>query len=972
MAKPPADSTWNCADPAQQLKEMFVDLVQTRRIKLGQNPAMRPVFLRYHGAVQGRFEIVPKLDRELRVGVFAGKSYNAWVRFSSDTPSGPDLLTTIGAAIKLFGVKGPKLIDDGDTQDFIFQNHDVFFVDTAEDMCEFTRAGVINGNYQPYLDAHPETDRILKEMKKVEVSVLTARYWSVLPYGFGRGRMVKYILQPEQTADSVVPTPTDQPIYLGPDLQRRLLAGEARFRFLVHFHKRGMPGAEQATQPWSEETSSPIHVATLILSRQDIQRPGQASYGENLSYNPWHSLAEHEPKGSISKARKVVYHASAEQRRNVNGVPLNEPGPARPADPIPSDPDTRIVKAAIHPPIGIARVGNSEDEYFLAPEVPDPLPEPPGFYRDGDGALKRQAARFRIYGLNAAGVAVRELTADEAKIEWQVHLANKKSAWYQFQLALDIPEAADAPPTLLRNGTVSDRSALIIDPGPRRISGKKQKGKKYAFDSGKFMGTPVYLGELRTDDAGRVIVLGGRGVSASYDGTKAVTFANNEAWHDDVSDGPVTAKVTWKGEELRVDPAWVVVAPPNYGPMQKSVRTMWDLMRDLATTAGTLPKPQRPSFERDIRPLFGRMTRLQWVNAGFAAAFGWKSPQDFSQPEWLARLCNPDNAMREMRRTIANYFRVFDRDSFSPAPWPWIYGDAMNNPPAPTPRQFTALTNTQLRFLQQWADGDFDADYDPNPNPPSRIEDVPVAEQPAMLTKASLEDCLADAFHPGCEMTWPVRSTMMYMAPFRFLHAAPGWIEPQYAPTIDAALNLPNGPLAAQVPGGITRWMAIPWQTDTASCRSGYTRKYDPYVPSFWPARVPNQVLTEENYRKVMDESLPLGERLSAFATRAYWTRMLGAGNYTDQINAMIEHFDRMGVVEVREGPSDRQNFPATMEVEQLDPGQPPQRMMKALQVRTNVAMAAAAPNVLEVEQDIDLGDIEKVNRFPHGLSQRR
>lgn len=629
-------------------------------------------------------------------------------------------------------------------------------------------------------------------------------------------------------------------------------------------------------------------------------------------------------------------------------------------------PDDRIVKAGIYPPIGIARVGNSEDEFFLAPEVPDPLPEPPGFNRDAKGALKRQAARFRIYGLDAAGVAVRELTADDAKIEWQVHIANKKSAWYQFQLALDIPEAADAPPTLLRNATVSDRSALMIDPGPRRISGKNQSGKKYAFDSGKFMGTPVYLGELRTDDAGRAIVLGGRGVSASYDKSKAITFANNEAWHDDVSDGPVTATVTFNGQELSVDPAWVVVAPPNYGPMQKSVRTMWDLMRDVAINAGKLPRPLRPSFERDIRPLFERMSRLQWVNAGFAAAFGWKAPQDFSQPEWLERLSRPGNTTREMRRTIANHFRVFERDSYSPTPWPWMYGDAMNIPPAETPRQHAALTNTQLGFLQQWANGDFDADYEPDPKPPRRIEDVPLAEQPATLTKASLEDCLADAFHPGCEMTWPVRSKMMYMAPFRFLHAPAGWIEPQYAPTIDAALGLPSGPLAGQVPGGISRWMAVPWQTDTASCRSGYTTKYDPYVPSFWPARVPNEVLSEENYTKVMDESLPLGERLAAFATRSLWVRPLGTGTYTDQINNMIDHFGKMGVVEVREGPSDRANFPATMEVEQLEPAHHEQRLLKALQERERVTTTTA------VEQDIDLTGIEKVNRFPHGLSQRR
>ena len=58
--------------------------------------------------------------------------------------------------------------------------------------------------------------------------------------------------------------------------------------------------------------------------------------------------------------------------------------------------DATIVRAAIYPAIGIARVGNSENGYFLAPEVIDPLPEPPGFYRDPTGALKRQAVRFRI------------------------------------------------------------------------------------------------------------------------------------------------------------------------------------------------------------------------------------------------------------------------------------------------------------------------------------------------------------------------------------------------------------------------------------------------------------------------------------------------------------------------------------------------------------------------------------------------
>ena len=186
--------------------------------------------------------------------------------------------------------------------------------------------------------------------------------------------------------------------------------------------------------------------------------------------------------------------------------------------------DTTIVKAAIYPSIGVARVGNSLTDWYLGPEVPDPLPLPAGSYRDSTGALKREAARFRIYGVNAVGTIVRELTSTDANITWTVQLANKKAAWYGFQLALDIPEAS-APgsiPTTLRNPMVTDRSALAITPSACSISGASQPEKR--FDDGTFMATPVYLGSVLTDDAGRLLVLGGHGVSASYTDAVAVTL----------------------------------------------------------------------------------------------------------------------------------------------------------------------------------------------------------------------------------------------------------------------------------------------------------------------------------------------------------------------------------------------------------------------------------------------------------------
>jgi hypothetical protein len=158
--------------------------------------------------------------------------------------------------------------------------------------------------------------------------------------------------------------------------------------------------------------------------------------------------------------------------------------------------------------------------------------------------------------------------------------------------------------------------------------------------------------------------------------------------------------------------------------------------------------------------------------------------------------------------------------------------------------------------------------------------------------------------------------------------------------------------------------MAVPWQTDTASCRSGYLKSYDPYLPTFWPARVPNQVLTNESYEIVMDKDRPLGERLAAFANRAAWIRGLGTKSYTDQINNMIRDFGKLGVVELREGPGD-QEFPATMEVEQLPPHKV---LLKAVAAVEEKRVRGISNEPERSADDVDLTNIEKVHRFPFGL----
>ena len=300
---------WDCpADPTGNLEEMFVGLVEAGRIEKGQWPARRPVFVKPHGVAHGRFEVVADLPDELKVGVFGMGTLAAWVRFSSDTlPAQPDLKTTCGIGIKLFGVPGPKLLGDGATQDFLLQNHDVFFVDTAVDMCEFTKAGVVDGSYDPYLETHRETDRILKEMKKVESSVLGCTYWSGLPYAFGDGRFVKYKLEPTSTEGT--DPPAGDPNYLGSELCRRLLAGEASFRFLVQFRMvpEEMP-LDQATVRWSEQQSPPAHVATLILPARTSPtpaRPLMARIWRSIPGMPFRSTppkaASRRPGGSCTR-----------------------------------------------------------------------------------------------------------------------------------------------------------------------------------------------------------------------------------------------------------------------------------------------------------------------------------------------------------------------------------------------------------------------------------------------------------------------------------------------------------------------------------------------------------------------------------------------------------------------------------------------------------------------------------------------
>jgi hypothetical protein len=268
----------------------------------------------------------------------------------------------------------------------------------------------------------------------------------------------------------------------------------------------------------------------------------------------------------------------------------------------------------IHPAIGIARVGNSTDSFYLAPETtgappidctPDGLPIvkdgvelPVTQYKDGQNRIRRQAARFRIYNYDDATPNGREIkigdslsalfshsgqifTGKLTDIQWTVYLANKKASWYAFeQLDGEHGYPAGHP---LRNAFVTaagQRQQLIIDPGPKSVSWLKKANRTASFSRGSSPGVPQSfppadllpnaidtLGELKSvtaaDGTNRLLVLGGYGNSGSSltgFGQPAIqNYANNDGWFDDTSDGPVSAKLVLQVETIDGSP----VAPQN-------------------------------------------------------------------------------------------------------------------------------------------------------------------------------------------------------------------------------------------------------------------------------------------------------------------------------------------------------------------------------------------------------------------------
>ena len=369
----------------------------------------------------------------------------------------------------------------------------------------------------------------------------------------------------------------------------------------------------------------------------------------------------------------------------------------------------------IFPGIGIARVGNAPEAFYIGPEAPGFVPDAGGAYRDGKGRLKRQGARFRIYEYErdefGRSKVVREITEKEAEIRWSVHLVNSKAAGSQF------------PPqnNHRRNDHTNDRGSLIIDTDWQEIQGVDKTDRPDM--KGQFKGKDVKLGNLQTDSEGRLIVLGGHGCSSSIPETEIRNFANNKNWYDDVSDGPVRATVQFSGSEpLKAEPSWVVVAPPAYAPSIENVTTWFDQAQNVnAQVFHPLEMTRQPSFTKDIYPVLRRVVLLQWTSATARRGHQSGSPGDFLQSEKLKKLADDSDSNKKTRKDV--FRRIVEPDTKASASslprgqknMPYLRSGV--NPKSPKKYVYASLTDLQYKQFERWLEGDFIADWKGHPDP---------------------------------------------------------------------------------------------------------------------------------------------------------------------------------------------------------------------------------------------------------------
>jgi len=289
-----------------------------------------------HGIVRGEFIVHDNLPTEFRHGIYAKpQRFPAWVRFSGPGPYiTPDIDDPgfMSISIKLMGVPGPKLMDEEKhTIDMFGVSTPTFVTPDTKANAQLQAESLTNAQIYYFLNFHrPHVlDLIMQSLFiKTQSSPFEAPYFSCVPYLLGEGRAMQYSVWPKSKKRTPIPRlpfrPPDD--YLRDAMVASLAKGDVEldFRLQLQTDPHLMPIENNAVL-WPEKLSPRVSVATLRLPRQKFNSPAQMEFAKKLSYNPWHTIAEHRPLGNQSRARQRMYYELSKLRHTLNAVPHFEP-----------------------------------------------------------------------------------------------------------------------------------------------------------------------------------------------------------------------------------------------------------------------------------------------------------------------------------------------------------------------------------------------------------------------------------------------------------------------------------------------------------------------------------------------------------------------------------------------------------------------------------------------------------------------
>lgn len=227
----------NEADATKQIVRMIEESV---RAEAKNGVARRDAHSKAHGCVQAKFNVLHKLPKEVRVGIFeVFRDYPAWIRYSNGSGKVQEdsVGDARGMAIKIMGVEN----SESGSQDFVMINHPVFFVRNAADYVEFQKALSEDSpvkfffpSLNPFSFRLHEL-RIANEIRSKEVAnPLDIQYWSATPYGFGDTAMKFSVRSCSATSPFVE---TSSPNFLRENMQKHLAQDAACFDFMVQLRK---------------------------------------------------------------------------------------------------------------------------------------------------------------------------------------------------------------------------------------------------------------------------------------------------------------------------------------------------------------------------------------------------------------------------------------------------------------------------------------------------------------------------------------------------------------------------------------------------------------------------------------------------------------------------------------------------------------------------------------------------------------